>query len=85
MAAGPTPGEALNATQAWLASNAEMLSEDGFEHVLLCNSAVNVDVSTGATSRLSEMIPVDPGGSIVSVRTSQPSDSGNSTTIPCDL
>jgi hypothetical protein len=84
MATGPTPGETFSAAQAWLASHDQALHDAGFDHVLLCNSAVNINVSTGADSRLSEMVPVGPGGSLVSVETSRASDSGNSTTMSCD-
>jgi hypothetical protein len=85
MAAGPTPGETWSAAQAWMAANSQLLRDEGFDRVLLCHSAVNVDPATGAaTSRLSEMVPLVPGGSIVSVKTGQSSNTGNSTKIPCE-
>jgi hypothetical protein len=85
MAAGPTPGDTWNAAQAWLDANSQSLDEAGFDYVLLCNSAVSLGPSTGETvRRLSEMIPVRPGGTIRSVRTSQNADSGSATKISCE-
>jgi hypothetical protein len=85
MAAGPTPGATFSATQAWLAENTQSLQDAGFDYLLQCNSAVNIDPSSGeVTSRLSEMVPLELGGSITSVKTGQKADSGNSTTISCE-
>lgn len=85
MATGPTPGATFSATQEWLAQNSGSLQDAGFDYLLQCNSAVNVDPSSGeVSSRLSEMIPLEPGGFITSVKTDQQADSGNSTTISCE-
>jgi hypothetical protein len=86
MAAGPTQGETWAATQAWLAANTQSLDDAGFDYLLQCNSAVNVDpASREVRSRLSEMLPVKPGGQITTVRTGQEADSGNATTISCEV
>jgi len=85
MAAGPTPGATFSATQQWLSENGHSLQDAGFDYLLQCNSAVNVDPSSGdVSSRLSEMISVKPGRSNLSVKTGQQADSGNSTTISCE-
>lgn len=84
MASGPIPGATFTALQVWLTApaNQKALADGGWDHVLACDSAVNVDPA-GNESRLSEMIPTASGGTVRAMRTGQASSSGSGTTIDC--
>jgi hypothetical protein len=82
----PEAGATFNALEMWLSSseNRNGLLGSGWTYVLSCSSAVNVGPS-GSYVAGSEMIPPQsnaPGGA-VTVKTGQPTDTANNTTIRC--
>jgi hypothetical protein len=85
MAAGPVPGTTWDQVQHWLSTNTDRLRDAGFDHVLLCDSAVNLNPQGEPAAGLSEMLPTRANGLIRAVKTGQPSNSLNSTSIPCEV
>jgi len=84
MAEGPVPGATITALQLWLSdpSHEQTLVAAGWDHVLACHSAVNIDPS-GGRSTASEMIPTRPGGVMKTVRTGEQESSAGGTSIDC--
>jgi hypothetical protein len=82
----PESGATFNALEMWLSSsdNRDELLGRGWNYVLSCSSAVNVGQS-GSYVAGSEMIPLSSNapGETVTVKTGQPTDTANNTTIQC--
>ena len=89
MAAGPASGTTFNALEVWLsdAQNRDGLVGEGWSFLLSCSSSVNQTASGSSYIAGSEMIPLESHSnihaSVLTVKTGQPTDTANNTTIEC--